>query len=370
MKATLFLTMSCNLRCDYCYIKRKDKSMSGATLAKAVNFAFRMAQAVDRLDFGLFGGEPLLNPPLVREAVSMVERKAESVTQDVRLSLVTNGTLLNDDILNYLRDHHVILQVSCDGAPHVQDKHRRFPNGSGSSVLVEANLKSALKRLPAVLVNIVYGPDTHSSLPQSISYLASLGLKQLILNPDYSAAWGAKEIDGLKETYMRIADLYLEYYHIESPMFISLIDEKLAVILRGGYGPSERCHMGYSELAFSPQGFIYPCERLVGSGDRNRHCIGHLNQLETLQRGHCQPDGNSCKSIECQQCGVADFCMNWCGCSNYFGSGDYSRPSHFICVSERFAIEATQKVLTNVENDNQLIFIHHYAGLPMVNSSM
>ena len=370
MKATLFLTMSCNLRCDYCYIQRNSQSMSGETLAKAVNFAFQMAQADDRLDIGLFGGEPLLNPQLVMKTVTMVERKIESAAQDVRLSLVTNGTLLNDEILSYLRQHRVILQVSCDGAPQVQDKHRLFPNGTGSSALVEANLKSALEQLPAVLVNIVYGPDTHASLPASISYLASLGLKQLILNADYSAAWSANDISELKETYMRIADLYLEYYRIESPMFISLIDEKLAVILRGGYGPTERCHMGYGELAFTPQGFIFPCERLAGSGDRNRHCIGHLDQLESLQRGHCQSAGNTCSSIECQQCGVSEFCMNWCGCSNYFGSGDYSRPSHFICASERFAIEAAQRVLNNVGDDSQLMFIHHYAGLPMVNSSM
>ena len=369
MKATLFLTTSCNLRCDYCYISRKNLSMSVATLSKAVQFAFRMAEPDDRLDFGLFGGEPLLNLSLVKEAVSLVERKAKDVKHDVRLSLVTNGTLLNDDILDYLQDHHAILQVSCDGVPRVHDMHRRFPRGQGSSALVEINLAAAIKRLPAVLVNMVYGPDTYSSLPESISYLASLGLKQLILNPDYSAAWCAEDIYGLKKTYLRIADLYLEYYRIGSPLFISLIDEKIAVILRGGYGPSERCHMGYSEFAFSPQGFIYPCERLVGDGDRNRHCIGHLDQSEKLDRGHCHATGNICKSIECQLCGVANFCMNWCGCSNYFASGDYGRPSHFICASERFAIEAAQKVLTLVDNDNQLIFIHHYAGLPMVNSS-
>jgi len=344
--------------------------MSGATLAKAIDFVFRTAEPNDRLDFGLFGGEPLLNWPLAQEAVALVEQQAEGSQHTLRLSVVTNGTLLNDDILGYLRDHHIILQVSCDGVPHVQDMHRRYPGGKGSSDIVAANLSAALKALPAVLVNMVYGPNTYVYLPESIAYLASLGLKQLILNPDYSAEWRTEDITALQATYDRIAELYLEYYSIDSPLFISLIDEKIAVILRGGYGPSERCHMGYGEFAFSPQGFIFPCERLVGDGDLNRHCIGHLDQPDELDRGHCHAKGNTCKNSECQLCGVAVYCMNWCGCSNFFASGDYTRPSHFICASERLAIDTAYKVLTQVEDNSQLIFINHYAGLPMINSSL
>jgi uncharacterized protein len=370
MKATLFLTMACNLRCDYCYIRKQNIPMNRATLVKAVDFAFCTAGPNERVDIGLFGGEPLLNWPLAQEAVALIEQRAEDRRHVIRLSLVTNGTLMNDEILQYLLDHHIILQVSCDGAPHVQDKHRRYADGKPSSAIVEANLSAALKALPAVLVNVVYSPDTYSYLPESIEYFTSLGLRQIILNPDYSAAWGSADIAGLENTYGRIAELYLSCYEVKSPLFISLIDEKIAVILRGGYGPSERCHMGYGEFAFSPQGFVFPCERLVGDGERNRHCIGHLDQPDNLQRGHCQAKGNGCKNTECQLCGVADYCMNWCGCSNFFASGDYRRPSPFLCTSERLAINAAFNVLKQVEEDNQLIFINHYAGLPMVNSSV
>jgi uncharacterized protein len=46
-----------------------------------------------------------------------------------------------------------------------------------------------------------------------------------------------------------------------------LIDGAIAVILRGGYKPLERCRMGAGEYAFGPSGNIYPCERLIGSDD-------------------------------------------------------------------------------------------------------
>ena len=370
MKATLFLTMSCNLCCDYCYVRKHDATMSPADIQRAIDFIFAAADPDERLDFGLFGGEPLLHMSLVENTVDFLEKRSEQSGNTVRMSLVTNGTLLNDEILRFVRDRHLILQVSCDGAPLVQDRHRRFTDGRGTSAVLETALRSAVETLPAVLVNLVYSPDTYQALPGSIEYLAGLGLRQIILNPDYSAAWSSEDIAGLKETYNHIAGLYLDYYTGRRPLFISLIDEKIAIILRGGYGRSERCRMGYREFAFSPQGNIFPCERLVGDGEKNRHCIGHLDQPDQLDRRHCGLPDTTAKQVQCRTCGVSDYCMHWCGCSNFLATGDYHLPSPFICASERLAIEAAFSVLRQVNTDNQLIFINHYAGLPMVNSSV
>jgi uncharacterized protein len=369
MKATLFLTMACNLHCDYCYIEKQPASMSRETLARALDFAFANVEENERLDFGLFGGEPLLNWPLAQTAVEMVEQCVGKRMGAVRMSLVTNGTLLNEDILKYMREHRMILQVSCDGTPDIQDIHRCYPDGRKSSGIVEANLRTALDILPAVIVNVVYGPDTCAFLPESIKYLASLGLRQIVLNADYSARWTTEDIVTLKKAYQRVVEIYLAGYKKKSPLFISLIDEKIAVILRGGYGPDERCQMGYREFAFSPKGFIFPCERLVADGNENRHCIGHLDRPDLLRRNYCHADGIKCINIECRLCSVADYCMNWCGCTNFFASGDYSRASHFICTSEKLSIDAAFKVLNQTEGDSQMAFINHYAGLPMVNSS-
>ena len=369
MKATLLLTTACNLRCDYCYVRRENQSMTDGVLENAIDFAFQQASQRDRLDIGLFGGEPMLEWPLVKKAVRRVEQQAGYVDHDVRLSLVTNGTLLTPKRLDYLRNHPIILQVSCDGPPHVQDRHRCFPDGQSSAALVETHLAAAYATLPAVLVNMVFGPDTYPFLCDSIRYLTDLGARQVILNPDYGADWSEEDIAGLKSEFRRMADLYLEFYASGKPVFISLIDEKIAVILRGGYAASERCQMGYAEFAFSPQGYIFPCERLVGSGDWNEHCIGHLGQPYLLERAHCGGKGNACSRMECRQCSVTDFCMNWCGCSNFFATGDYGRPSRFICASERIAIETAFDVLQQVDEYQPLSFINHYAGLPMANSS-
>lgn len=344
--------------------------MSPETLNKALDFIFNKVPKDERLDIGLFGGEPLLEWELAKKAIENIEDRASKIENDVRISLVTNGTLLTEEILLYLLKHNVILQVSCDGLPAVQDKHRRFKNGNSIASVLEENLKKALKILPSVLVNVVYSPDTFKFLAESISYLASLGLKQIILNPDYSATWSNDDIFNLKVTYKEIGKLYLDYYKNGSPLFISLIDEKIAVVLREGYGIHERCKMGYGEYAFSPQGNIFPCERLVEDGDRNRHTIGHLDNPDNLERKHCKSEVNQSKVNKCSSCTVSEYCMNWCGCSNFMATGNYQQPSHFICVSERMAIETALHIVDTVEKENKMIFINHYAGLPMINSSI
>lgn len=343
--------------------------MSKDTLNKAIDFVFRTAQPNERIDFGLFGGEPLLAWERTQQAVALIEQHTKSSSK-VRVSLVTNGTLLDEDILEYVRDHRLILQISCDGTPHVQDSHRRFQDNKPTSEIVETNILAAVQVLPAVLVNVVYGPNTHSYLPESIEYLASLGIKQIILNPDYSANWLPEHVSSLEQTYGRIAELYLTYYKTNNPLFVSLIDEKIAIILRGGYGSAERCHMGYEEFAFSPHGFIFPCERLVENGLRNQHCIGHLDHPHDLTRSHCQGNSTTCKNAACQQCTLANYCMNWCGCTNFHATRDYSMVSYFICASERLAIKAALNVLSKVDSEQELTYINHYAGLPMLNSSL
>ncbi len=366
MKATLFLTSACNLRCDYCYVARGNLTLSHDHLALAVDFAFDWADPGERLDFGLFGGEPLLVWPLALKAVKQIRERAEKTGQMVGITLATNATLLDRGVLADLLEYDILLQASCDGVPHVQDRHRRFPDGRGSSGLVAENLALAAELLPNLLVNMVYGPDTHAHLPESIAYLRGLGINQMVLNPDYSAPWTTADIQDFEKTCDRITALYLGYYQRGEPCFISFIDEKLAVVLRGGYRPSEQCRMGEKEFAFSPQGVIFPCERLVGDGGVGPHSIGHL----AFPFDHGNPACTRRKMPEmCQSCSVSMFCMNWCGCSNFFGTGDYDRPSAFICASERMAVKAARRVLDAMDDQDPLALLHHYAGRPMANSA-
>ena len=67
--AALCLTHNCNLRCTYCYAGEKlDRRMSLDTARRAVNFLAENSDGSCAITF--FGGEPMLEFPLVRQTVS------------------------------------------------------------------------------------------------------------------------------------------------------------------------------------------------------------------------------------------------------------------------------------------------------------
>jgi uncharacterized protein len=69
----------------------------------------------------------------------------------------------------------------------VQNLFRRTATGQDTAPVVEATLRAALQALPCVLVNSVYHPQTVRHLPATLDYLSGLGVRQIFLNPDYSA---------------------------------------------------------------------------------------------------------------------------------------------------------------------------------------
>ncbi len=368
MKYTLCLTQDCNLTCAYCYIHKKHVTMPLATADRVIDFIFTNTPPEEVMDIGFFGGEPLLHFDLVREITERVKSHPRMGTCPVVFAVITNGTIFNDEIARFIYRNHMQLCVSCDGPAKVQDIYRTFKNGTSSSALVEKNLLQAVQSLPSVLVNSVYRPETAQYLPEVVEYFSSLGIKQMYVNPDYSAPWKEKDVAVLTEAFEKIARWYLRQYAEGKPRFVSFIDSKITVILRGGYRPEERCRMGRGEYAFSPEGTIYPCERLIGAGDRNPHCIGHINEgideskLEDLENSRRSPE------TKCGTCSLRDYCMNWCACSNFFSSGDYHRVSPFLCASEQAALRLAWQVLEEGERNLGSPFAEHFAGSPYVNA--
>jgi uncharacterized protein len=344
--------------------------MSLPIAKKIIDFAFMNTPVRERVNIGFFGGEPLLEFDLIKAITEVIENHPQFDSKRVELGIVTNGTIFSDDIADFVNEHDILFGISCDGPSVVQDAFRRFPNGKTSSDIVEQTIKRARETIPTVLVNAVFHPQTFRHLPQVIEYFSALGFRQINLNPDFSAPWSAKDIEALPGVYDQVARRYMDYYVQQKPHFINLIDNKIAIILRQGYAPSERCSMGKGEFAFSPEGNIYPCERLIGDGTDNEHCIGNIDDGLHVENLACNLVPDQELNTECLFCTLKEYCMNWCGCSNYMATGYYNRVNHFICVSEKAAIQTAFNVFQTLEKKLGPTFVEHLSGLPSSNSRM
>ena len=364
MKYTLAITQECNLACTYCYVGKRPLTMPLETAAKIVDFMYRVTPKDESIDIGFFGGEPLLRLGLILEIVELVKCHEKYASHNVLFSVVSNGTIFNEVVARELARHAIRLCVSCDGYPEIQDASRRFPDGRGSSGEVRASILQALEYFPFMPVNAVYRPETLAALPSVVGYFAGIGVRNIYLNPDITAKWSEADALKLPEIYNQVGEHYLASYRAGKPLHISLIDSKIVVMLRGGYKPEERCRMGKAEFAFSPSGHVYPCERLMGGGDGGVHCLGNINDGAALH-GRCGYDpGNSGQEL-CKSCSLSPYCMSWCGCTNYFASGDYHLPGAFLCASERAAIGTAYNVFETLGREG-FTFSDHLEGSPLM----
>lgn len=189
----LVVTRRCNLRCAYCpTVKDGEPDLAPADVRRAIDLF------VERYGGGelkLFGGEPLLVPELVREAVAYAP-------PSVRVWLSTNAVPLDDAMLDLLASRpDVTVTVSLDGAARDHDGLRR---GAPSHAAVVAKLPRLL-RLPRFVVTQTIAPATAARALENFRHLRALGVDRFNLLPGYYLPWRPEQVRALASALDGIA---------------------------------------------------------------------------------------------------------------------------------------------------------------------
>jgi uncharacterized protein len=148
---------------------------------EVVEFIFKKTPANEKIDIGFFGGEPLLEFELIKTLTRSIKTHPLFNKDSVVFTVVSNGTIFSDDIIDFLVKEDITFGISCDGPPETQDLFRCFPGGQGSSSTVESTIRQAIEALPSLMVNAVYHPRTISHLPGVVDYFSSLGIRQILV---------------------------------------------------------------------------------------------------------------------------------------------------------------------------------------------
>lgn len=332
--------------------------MSLETAKKVVDFAMDKTPSGEKLTFGFFGGEPLLCFEKIKKIIEYINGKRQSSKNPLSFNITTNGTLLNEEILEYLKTEGIDLCVSIDGPEKIHNLNRCYADGRGSFQDVVRGLRLALNKLGDVQVNAVYGPDTIDYLPQTFIFFKEMGVTSIHFNPNITANWDEAVLSKLGEVYNKIAEHYISSYEQGQEIAVNLFDNKIIVFMKGGYEDIDKCGMAETEWGFAPSGNIYPCERLIGEDDNPSLRLGNVHTgLDVVSVcSIIEHRGN--RNEECRKCDLEKYCMNWCGCTNYFMTGHTDLSGSMMCENEKAVIQAAKHILLSLK-DNDL-FIDHY----------
>ncbi len=332
----LLVTESCNLKCDYCFVRKKRfKNMTFEIGQKAIEFFFNQSENSHDLEISFMGGEPLLNFAIIEKIIRYIENRNGDSGKNVGYSLTTNGTLLNDNIISFAKDRMKFL-LSIDGDEETHNKHRKTISGEGSFHLIINNIEKLKQSQRWLGSRITVYPDTVKNLKYNISYLFDLGINQFIVGPSFGAPWSRDSLNLLEEQLKALACFYAKMKKENASIRIRFLDEP---INKNSNNNIFGCQAARNGISISSDGFFYPCSMTFGLGGPylQKYCLGNINDGWTrfdLRDEFVQKSGQ--KFPFCNDCERFDFCKGFCPAHLFF-ENDFSINNISCTISRIFS---------------------------------
>jgi uncharacterized protein len=216
-------THACNLRCIYCYVPSNAEQglMSFATLRNVMTQAAEVGRG-KRITFIWHGGEPLLvGLQFFKEAASLSHVLREE-GHDIKNVIQTNGTLITDDLLDFVvAEHDFRLGLSLDGPAQITDHSRPKAGGAKSSfemiMAAVKKIREAEDRHGEGCIGggsiCVVGKHNIAELPEIYSFFKTIGLS-VKLNPLFVAGRATDEVSVSPTEYAqamcRLFDIWID----------------------------------------------------------------------------------------------------------------------------------------------------------------
>lgn len=135
----LLLNEKCNFHCKYCYSAegRSKEELSIEQIYTSLDYFLSSERKAPQKRTIMFmgGGEPTMSWELVEKATAYAEKMADNQHIELKKELSTNGSILNQQMIDFYKEHNFELQFSFDVIPDVQNAQR------GQFQAVSANLK-------------------------------------------------------------------------------------------------------------------------------------------------------------------------------------------------------------------------------------
>ena len=357
----LHISHDCNLACKYCFAEEGEYHGRRALMTpevgkQALDFLVANSGGRKNLEVDFFGGEPLMNWETVKEIVKYGRSLEESHNKQFRFTLTTNGTLLKDDMLEFINKEMDNVVLSIDGRKEINDLMRPHRGGQGSyDEIVPKYIKVAESRNQDKYY--VRGTFTRNNLDfsEDVKHMADLGFKQIsfepvVAKPTDSYALRDEDIPVLCEEYDKLAKLYLEYRRAGKPFnfFHFMID------LEGGpcvYKRLSGCGSGTEYLAVTPWGDLYPCHQFVGNED---FLLGNVTdgvvKTDIVNEFKCC---NVYAKEECKKCFAKFYCSGGCAANSYNFKGNINDVYDLGCELQRKRIECAIMIKAALADDEE-----------------
>ncbi len=356
LRVTVLTTLQCNFACDYClqgdhgeYNKTAAK-MSMDTAERTAAWTEARLDAVRPKSFALtfFGGEPLLNLPVMYYLAERLWNACRSRGVDMIVNVITNGLLLTPDVVDRLKPFGLSgVKITLDGDRDTHNRMRPLRGGQGTFDKILNNIRlvagkcrvsiggnfdeSSVDSYPALLdflreqefadklVKVAFKPIIREQKPQQpkgFIPLTVVGTGGKPLNGTCMTSAGSGTTTGACDT-------------------CNFLDDKMSFLreetVKHGFKTVDGVHMGPCEIhkehahTIGPEGSLYACPGFAGNTPES---TGHIDgRADDYRSAAARRFAKITAWKECNDCAFIPVCAGGCSAAAHIELGDMNKPN-------------------------------------------
>ena len=316
----MYLNVStfCNLACKYCFIesnplsKQKYAKMSLDTAEVAIDkFSDLLVKnEVKESQIVIYGGEPLTNWETLKDIIDYIVNVKKVKTT---LTLITNGTLMTEEIIKYLQKHNVGIGISLDGPKFINDENRIFRSGNDS---VYDKAMESIRLLNKLGCNYCVSATV---TPKVVEYKDDV-IKWLIDNKIKNVFWNLYHYSSKGEDweshYNKMSDFITDSYLVlkENNIGEEKIKEQLDLFLNQTFKFHSCGAVGLNQITVKPNGDVCICQ---GDSRLTKNVVGNIltDELEDILNNPKNDSWLKMYTIDrpkCKDCEAISICGGGC----------------------------------------------------------
>lgn len=364
---------SCNLGCDYCFVNKDKSKMTRDVMIQSLERIYSTVMFYDlkSVTIKFAGGEPTLS---INDMLWCYEYMTEKfLGKDIKLhfGILSNGTILNDKLIDFLRKDNVGIGISLDGyGEESHDIHRYYVNSKvkkGSWKIIMKNIEVLIQNGVKPYIMATISEESADTLPELVEWIYTKGLKaRLSVVRQPNSTW--ENIQQRTHEYKKLNDKMISSFE---KAFSLLEDERFDINLTNA--------MNICELHFEQPVYTSAC------GIATNHIViqedGKLASCPmTLKETNIEPSYDLLKSIRdtfefdpakrnerkeknCLDCNWFPVCTSGCPVNNQRVTGEAFTISplhdYYAYVIPRYinfyGTKLLQKAKKNKVNNNIII---------------
>jgi uncharacterized protein len=358
LNVTVLTTLQCNFACDYCFqgdhgdYNKFAEKMSLETATRVADWTEREIDRIrpERLLLTFFGGEPLLNLPVMYYMAERLAASARARGVEIMINVITNGLLLTDEVVDRLLPCGLNgIKVTLDGDHDTHDRMRPLRGGQGTFDRIIENVRRVADRCH-ISIGGNFDESSVDSYPALLDFLSQqafadklvkVKFKPIVRNPEPEKPKGVLPLIPVSASGQPLKPLGGTCMTAAGSGGASacdtcqFLDEKMAFLReetkRHGFKPGDGVHVGPCHVhmdnarTIGPDGSLYPCPGFTGEKAQSvGHIDGRLDPLRALAQERFDRLG---PWKECGDCAFIPVCAGGCVVASHTTLGDMNKPT-------------------------------------------